>query len=70
MKMSEVFQIHCNQCGKEASEGENQHHAETLAKGENFVQRPGRWLCSDCAWVKEMRTTSADHYEQKGVKKI
>jgi len=63
-------QIKCSLCGSEASEGENMGHAIALAKADGFVQRPGRWLCSDCAYVKGMKTTSAEYLKSEGVKKI
>lgn len=68
--MPEVFQIHCAFCGAEASEGENMHHAETLAKAEGFINKPGRWVCSDCGTVKKMVTNDTKSYEDQGVKKV
>jgi rubredoxin len=64
-KMTEVYQITCALCGNEASEGENQDHAEILAKAEGFVHRPRRWLCPDCAYVKKMRTTDVEHHNKQ-----
>lgn len=63
-------QIKCGLCGAEASEGENQHHAETLAKAEGFEQRPGRWMCPNCSGVKQMRTTDVESYKKKNIEKV
>jgi ribosomal protein L32 len=71
-----AHQIECVKCGKKASEGENEEHAEKLARAEGFTFRHSVAIkgtvpvCDECGSAKAMNVTDTEYYNEKGVKKV